>query len=201
MSKDLFKIDFGIEGLQEMLDTLERLPIEALEALEQAQVENAEHLIGESKKECPVDTGRLRKSGTVGKPVRRVNEVEIEVGYGTDYAIYVHERTELRHDIESEATVRRRLKRARAASKKRYEKKVAEAKAQGLKKPKRKKYAPSKRMLERRPKFGQKAKFLEDPLKRNVIYYKRRNEAALARYFESVRPRKGGPEGGSTTAD
>lgn len=43
----------------------------------------------------PVDTGRLRASHYVGPPTGR--NLEVEVGNGTDYAVFVHERTELNH--------------------------------------------------------------------------------------------------------
>jgi len=55
-------------------------------------------LLAESVKECPVDKGRLRASGYVSPPVDAENPAAT-VGYGTDYAIYVHERTELRHPV------------------------------------------------------------------------------------------------------
>ena len=51
----------------------------------------------DSVKRTPVDTGRLRATHYVTPPVQRGDDVIVEVGNGTEYAVYVHERTELRH--------------------------------------------------------------------------------------------------------
>ena len=46
----------------------------------------------------PTDTSRLKNSHYVTQPMSSVKPI-VEVGVGTDYAIYVHERTELRHKV------------------------------------------------------------------------------------------------------
>lgn len=53
----------------------------------------------ESVKRTPVDTGRLRATHYVAPPTYTADgeRIVVELGNGTDYAIYVHERTELRH--------------------------------------------------------------------------------------------------------
>lgn len=50
-------------------------------------------------KRTPVDTGRLRASHYVGPPVANGGELVVEVGFGTDYAVFVHERTDLAHKV------------------------------------------------------------------------------------------------------
>lgn len=54
----------------------------------------AEYLLDESKKLVPFDEGVLSASGSVA-----VNEkgTKAVVGYNTPYAVYQHERTDLRH--------------------------------------------------------------------------------------------------------
>ena len=93
----MFKIKLsGIENVQQNLQNLDKV-IEGV--LKEELYKMGQHLRSESVKECPVDTGRLRASATV-TPVKKENEKYfVEVGYGTDYAIYVHERTELHHNI------------------------------------------------------------------------------------------------------
>lgn len=46
---------------------------------------------------APWDTGRLKQSHYVGPPTEQGSQIIVELGYGVAYAIYVHERTELRH--------------------------------------------------------------------------------------------------------
>lgn len=53
----------------------------------------------ESVKRTPVDTGRLRATHYVAPPVQRGDTVVVELGNGTDYAVYVHERTDQAHKV------------------------------------------------------------------------------------------------------
>lgn len=48
---------------------------------------------------APRDTGLLRESGFVTRPERAGGQIECVVGFGADYAVYVHERTEIRHPV------------------------------------------------------------------------------------------------------
>lgn len=56
-----------------------------------------EAILADATERCPVDTGRLRTSGYCAPP-RRAGRNRIEVGFGTDYAVPVHERTDVSHD-------------------------------------------------------------------------------------------------------
>jgi hypothetical protein len=49
---------------------------------------------------CPVDESVLEKSMYVSPPTA---EGVVEVGFGTEYAVYQHERTELHHPKKGEA--------------------------------------------------------------------------------------------------
>jgi hypothetical protein len=59
----------------------------------------AEIEMTESKRRCPVDTGRLRASGHVADPERHGRNISVELSYGTDYAVYVHENLEAHHPV------------------------------------------------------------------------------------------------------
>ena len=57
-------------------------------------------LLAETQPRVPVDTGRLRGTGYVAPPTAAQGETPVvEVGYGTTYAVDVHERTELQHPV------------------------------------------------------------------------------------------------------
>ena len=51
----------------------------------------------DSRRRTPVDRGLLRDSIYVKPP--KVGDVAGEIGYSAPYAIFVHERTELRHRV------------------------------------------------------------------------------------------------------
>lgn len=51
---------------------------------------------------CPVDTGRLRSSHFVA-PAENPKDPFVIVGFGTNYAVYVHERTDQRHSPPTQA--------------------------------------------------------------------------------------------------
>lgn len=68
-------------------------------ALAAALYQEGFSIMAESQKKVPVDTGRLRSTGYVAPPQEGDDAPTVEVGYGTDYGIYVHERTELRHTV------------------------------------------------------------------------------------------------------
>jgi hypothetical protein len=72
--------DITKKGMQEAI---------SLEALE---------MLAESRPLVPVKYGRLRNSG-YAKPARSIENPVAQVGYGTDYAVPVHERTEVHHEV------------------------------------------------------------------------------------------------------
>ena len=57
----------------------------------------ASRVMGVSIREVPVDTGRLRATGFVTPPDVTTRDVSVQLGYGTEYAVPVHERTEVQH--------------------------------------------------------------------------------------------------------
>ena len=59
----------------------------------------ASRVMASSIREVPVDTGRLRATGFVSAPDTTTRDVSVQLGYGTDYALPVHERTEVSHAV------------------------------------------------------------------------------------------------------
>lgn len=74
---------------------LKQLPIAAARALrEEAEIEMAE-----SKERVPVRFGILRASGYVAPPKFDRGRVSVELGYGTSYAVQVHEDLDAFHRV------------------------------------------------------------------------------------------------------
>lgn len=72
----------------------------AVNTLGQALYKEAAVIFEESQDEVPVDTGILRSSGQLGLPKIEGGELVVDITYGgaaADYAIYVHEDLEMRH--------------------------------------------------------------------------------------------------------
>lgn len=84
------KSKFTFTGGKELKANLKRLETEYPEAADLALYEEAEGMMTLAKVKCPVDTGRLMNTGYVHPP----SESEVEMGFGTDYAMAVHERTD-----------------------------------------------------------------------------------------------------------
>ncbi len=86
----------GLEPLRKALGKSRRDSVGALTA---ALYQMGFAIMGRSKRLVPVDTGRLRASGYVAPPVGGALEPVVEIGYGTNYAVPVHERTEVNHPV------------------------------------------------------------------------------------------------------
>lgn len=56
----------------------------------------AEETMTEAKRRTPVDTGTLRRSGKVHKRAT-ARSLTAEMSFGTEYGVFVHERTDVRH--------------------------------------------------------------------------------------------------------
>lgn len=83
----------GIENVSENLRRLaQRVPVRAAQALNIV----AEETMTDAKERTPVDTGALMRSGKVHQ-YATPNRLSAGLSFGTEYAVFVHERTELRH--------------------------------------------------------------------------------------------------------
>lgn len=66
-------------------------------AARQALLEVANQTIGDSHQLCPVDTGALQSSATVGDLKESANSMSVEIGHNVNYAAAVHERLDVHH--------------------------------------------------------------------------------------------------------
>lgn len=100
------KASATVTGVQEILRKLGATETELVEALKAGLYQEGLALDAQSVPQVPVGSpestgkpgyvgGTLRQSHYVAPPTD--GNMEVEVGYGTDYAVYVHEREELRH--------------------------------------------------------------------------------------------------------
>lgn len=76
---------------RQLLELARRYP----EAAATATYQEGQALLGDSKQEVPVQYGTLRRSGYVDSPT---DDGKVVVGYGTNYALPVHER-QAHHEV------------------------------------------------------------------------------------------------------
>lgn len=88
-----------VRGTDKVLEALANVAKRAPAATIKAITGEAQVILRESVQLCPVDTGRLRQSAYV-KPT---DETHVAIGYGADYALAVHERTEAHHENGTQA--------------------------------------------------------------------------------------------------
>lgn len=86
-----------IEGKRVFERNLKRWEDKGWDAAKQALLDGANDMLSKSVKQCPVDTGTLRRSGTVEKTTDSNTSIEVAIGYNTKYAIYVHENLSANH--------------------------------------------------------------------------------------------------------
>ena len=97
------KFTAKLTGAAELRRELRRLQKAYPEAVQAGLVEEAYAIEAASVALVPVDTGRLRATHYVSAPEEKGDDVTVEIGYGTDYAVYVHERLELTHKSPTQA--------------------------------------------------------------------------------------------------
>jgi len=88
------------EGLDKFQKFLRDTPKVVLKDVEAALFQEGENIMGKSKMETPVDLGPLHASGHVKDPKTKRGKTEVIWGYGTKYAVAVHE-TPSKHDPPS----------------------------------------------------------------------------------------------------
>lgn len=93
------RLTIQVRGLKELRAALHRERGRLLDAFAAAIYAEAMKADARGLDEdmAPWDTGRMKQSHYVAPPTVSGSTVTCELGYGVDYAIYVHERTELRH--------------------------------------------------------------------------------------------------------
>lgn len=90
-------VDVKFRGWKKTQDRVDRLSETAPQAMLMALAKLGEIIITDAVKRVPVSTGRLRDSAYVATPDRTGFRKAIEIGFGTDHAVEVHEKTEVPH--------------------------------------------------------------------------------------------------------
>lgn len=86
-------------GEKEVQKALDKYKKTAPRALAAALYQEGVAIMGKSVRQCPVDVGTLHKSHYVAPPDTSSRNPKVELGYGTKYGVYVHERTDLKHTV------------------------------------------------------------------------------------------------------
>lgn len=91
-------IDIKIKGIERTQQRLRDVRKHAPEAIVIGMMALGEKIMSDAVARVPVDTGRLRQTAYVAPPSMTGEAGSIELGFGTDYAVQVHERTEVPHE-------------------------------------------------------------------------------------------------------
>lgn len=87
----------GLDSLERKLNALgDQAMVQALGRLLEIE---AQSILNDSLPLVPVDTGFLRQSGAVLPAAVSGSTVSVVVGYGAEYAIWVHENLEAHHNV------------------------------------------------------------------------------------------------------
>ena len=84
----------GLKKIQRKIDMANRAGRSAIAG---AILIEANRTARDARRRTPFKTGALRRSIYVVRP--RIGNATTEIGYSAPYAIFVHERTELRHSV------------------------------------------------------------------------------------------------------
>lgn len=87
---------FRVTGTKEVLAALKRASRTFPRAMGAALYQEGASILADSIKRTPVDVGILRSSAYLSPPASDTDP-RVELGYGTSYAVYVHERLNARH--------------------------------------------------------------------------------------------------------
>lgn len=93
-----------ITGAEALQTALQKAGGGAQKAVGAGLYQEAETIMAKSKRIVPVLRGALKASGTVFPPV--LGQLSVTMGYGgaaVPYAVYVHERTDLKHKPPTQA--------------------------------------------------------------------------------------------------
>lgn len=99
MARGKKSVSMNLKGGKELQRKLRKIAKRFPEAAGDALYLEANDIMTESKKEVPVDTGRLRNTGFV-KPDRSMSMMPVvHLGYNTKYAPRQHEETTWKHPV------------------------------------------------------------------------------------------------------
>lgn len=95
-------------------DVARRLGVKKAEIVDATMTslyEESQDVLAEASREVPVDTGRLRASAYGEPPKVDGMKMSVRIGYGTNYALPVHERVEVKHKVGRAGWLRHVLER------------------------------------------------------------------------------------------
>lgn len=104
-------VSFQVKGISKTSAALRRLAAQAPEAAARGLNLIAEATMTDSKEHTPVQYGRLKASGIVAEHAE-AGKLRARLAYGTEYAVFVHERTRLRHRVGEAKFLERAVMRA-----------------------------------------------------------------------------------------
>ncbi len=96
-------IEIRVESTEEMLRSLQTFAEAWPSEMAQAAWQGGAAVLNVSRRMCPVDTGFMRGSAYEAEPVVQDGHVSVELGYGADYSIYVHENLLAHHKPPTQA--------------------------------------------------------------------------------------------------
>jgi hypothetical protein len=108
------KLEFKLEGQEQVLSELRRLAAQFPDAAGAALYQEGFAIQARAQDLCPVDEGRLEKTAYTSPPQMLDGQAAVEVGFGTAYAVIQHERTEFRHRVGEAKFLEKAVNAARA---------------------------------------------------------------------------------------
>lgn len=122
-----------IEGKKDLLESIAELAQAYPQAASAALLEEGYRVDANMVPRIPVDTGRMRSTHYVAPPmVEPGGEIVVEVGVATDYAVAVHERTEVNHPVGEAKFLERALFAEAAGMAPRLAKRIPDLAARGV---------------------------------------------------------------------
>ena len=94
-----FDLRIKVGGVKEVAKAFKRHGEAGGQAVAAGMYETGLAIIADAVKRTPVDFGRLRASHYVTRPEPSTRGPRLELGFGTDYAVPVHENLQARHVV------------------------------------------------------------------------------------------------------
>jgi len=88
---------FRIRGVKKVMANMDKTAKKIDSKTEKAITDVANDILKDAMIDCPVETGQLRRSGTVENPKTNRASITVEIGFHTKYALYVHEDQNAHH--------------------------------------------------------------------------------------------------------
>lgn len=105
------RITLDVKGTKELRQAIRDFQVKAEGAFAAALYDEALQLDrkAQGSRFCPVDTGRMRATHYVSPPMKTGRMIVTEIGYGVAYAVYVHERDDLKHPVGTDHWLKKAL--------------------------------------------------------------------------------------------